>query len=82
MNMFLIYRTSFQHNMVINLLLRPRQLLRRIVMNIHCDEYVCLCVCLSVCPNWVVFVSANTNNTFKASLDKFWHNQDHHITSH
>ena len=42
MNMFLIYRTSFQHNMVINLLLRPRQLLRRIVMNIHCDEYVSL----------------------------------------
>ena len=25
-------------------------------------------------PNWVV--SANTNNTFKARLDKFWHNQD------
>ena len=25
-------------------------------------------------PNWVV--SANTTNTFKARLDKFWHNQD------
>jgi len=25
-------------------------------------------------PNWVV--SANTANTFKARLDKFWHNQD------
>jgi len=25
-------------------------------------------------PNWVV--SANTSNTFKARLDKFWHNQD------
>jgi len=25
-------------------------------------------------PNWVV--SANTTNTFKAGLDKFWHNQD------
>jgi len=24
-------------------------------------------------PNWVV---ANTTNTFKARLDKFWHNQD------
>jgi len=24
-------------------------------------------------PNWVV--SANTTNTFKARLDKFWHNQ-------
>jgi len=25
-------------------------------------------------PHWVV--SANTTNTFKARLDKFWHNQD------
>jgi len=25
-------------------------------------------------PNWVV--SVNTTNTFKARLDKFWHNQD------
>jgi len=25
-------------------------------------------------PNWVV--SANTTNTFKSRLDKFWHNQD------
>jgi len=25
-------------------------------------------------PNWVV--SANTTNTFKARLDKFWHNHD------
>ena len=25
-------------------------------------------------PNWVV--SANTTNTFKARLEKFWHNQD------
>jgi len=25
-------------------------------------------------PNWVV--SANTTDTFKARLDKFWHNQD------
>jgi len=25
-------------------------------------------------PNWVV--SANTTNTFKARLDKFWYNQD------
>ena len=25
-------------------------------------------------PNWVV--SANTTNTFKAKLDKFWYNQD------
>ena len=25
-------------------------------------------------PNWVV--SANTTSTFKARLDKFWHNQD------
>jgi len=25
-------------------------------------------------PNWVV--SANTTNTFKTRLDKFWHNQD------
>jgi len=25
-------------------------------------------------PNWVV--SANITNTFKARLDKFWHNQD------
>jgi len=25
-------------------------------------------------PNWVV--SANTTNTFKARLNKFWHNQD------
>ena len=25
-------------------------------------------------PNWVV--SANTTNTFKARLDKLWHNQD------
>jgi len=25
-------------------------------------------------PNWVV--SASTTNTFKARLDKFWHNQD------
>jgi len=25
-------------------------------------------------PNWVV--SANASNTFKARLDKFWHNQD------
>jgi len=25
-------------------------------------------------PNWVL--SANTTNTFKARLDKFWHNQD------
>jgi len=25
-------------------------------------------------PNWVV--SDNTTNTFKARLDKFWHNQD------
>jgi len=25
-------------------------------------------------PNWAV--SANTANTFKARLDKFWHNQD------
>jgi len=25
-------------------------------------------------PNWVV--SANTTNTLKARLDKFWHNQD------
>jgi len=25
-------------------------------------------------PNWVV--SAITTNTFKARLDKFWHNQD------
>ena len=25
-------------------------------------------------PNWVV--SANTTNTYKARLDKFWHNQD------
>jgi len=25
-------------------------------------------------PNWVV--SANTADTFKARLDKFWHNQD------
>jgi len=25
-------------------------------------------------PNWIV--SANTTNTFKARLDKFWHNQD------
>ena len=25
-------------------------------------------------PNWVV--PANTTNTFKARLDKFWHNQD------
>jgi len=25
-------------------------------------------------PNWVV--SANTTNTFKATLYKFWHNQD------
>jgi len=25
-------------------------------------------------PNWVV--SANTTNTFKPILDKFWHNED------
>jgi len=25
-------------------------------------------------PNWVV--SANTTNTFKTRLDKYWHNQD------
>ena len=25
-------------------------------------------------PNWVV--SANTSDTFKARLDKFWYNQD------
>jgi len=25
-------------------------------------------------PNWVA--SANTTDTFKARLDKFWHNQD------
>jgi len=25
-------------------------------------------------PNWVVF--ANTTDTFKARLDKFWHTQD------
>ena len=25
-------------------------------------------------PNWVV--SANTTDTFKDGLDKFWHNQD------
>jgi len=25
-------------------------------------------------PNWVV--SVNSTNTFKARLDKFWHNQD------
>jgi len=25
-------------------------------------------------PNWVV--SANTTDTFKVRLDKFWHNQD------
>jgi len=25
-------------------------------------------------PNWVVY--ANTTDTFKARLDKFWHNQD------
>ena len=28
----------------------------------------------NILPNWVV--SANTTNTFKARLDKFWHNQD------
>jgi len=30
-------------------------------------------ICNSL-PNWAV--SANTTNTFKARLDKFWHNQD------
>jgi len=29
---------------------------------------------LNSLPNWVV--SANITNTFKARLDKFWHNQD------
>ena len=31
-------------------------------------------------PNWVV--SANTTNTFKARLNKFWHNQDIIISKH
>jgi len=30
--------------------------------------------CNSSLPNWVD--SANTNDTFKARLDKFWYNQD------
>jgi len=30
-------------------------------------------ICNSL-PNWIV--SANTTNTSKARLDKFWHNQD------
>ena len=29
-----------------------------------------------VCLNGLIFVSANTTDTFKARLDKFWHNQD------
>jgi len=28
----------------------------------------------NILPNWVV--SANTTNTFKSRLDKFWQNQD------